>query len=330
MHSIDPPDFKSHSLIRGGHLQTIFSVGRTEKPPPGTVQHRIELPDGDSIVLHENCPAAWKKRDASLLLVHGLSGCHGSPYMIRLANRFVKQGWRVFRMDMRGCGAAWGLAQQLSHAGRSDDLVVGLNEVAVLTSDGPMHAVGVSLGANQLLRAVGRIGAGLDTRPAWLERLQRIAVVAPPLDLLACSENMQRPSRQIYNRYFIRQLLDRIPKRVAQRPDFRQIMAGPRPKTLRDLDDRITAPLSGFAGASEYYGIASSCHVASANEVTTLVIAAANDPIVPVTCFTQPQQPFSAGTQLLVASGGGHNGFIGPKKVSWLDGVLESWFLKTA
>ncbi|MGB7348174.1 MAG: alpha/beta fold hydrolase [Pirellulaceae bacterium] len=326
MISFDPPQFKSHALIRGGHLQTIFSVGQTESPPTGTVEIPVELPDGDRVVLHDDCPSSWKPVQASLLLIHGLSGCHGSPYMIRLANRFVKQGWRVFRMDMRGCGSAWALARQLSHAGRSDDLMVALGEMAKRTQTGPMHAIGVSLGANQLLRAVGRIGAGLDQRPGWFDRLKRIAAVSPPLDLQRCSDNMQRSSRRIYNHYFIRHLLGRIPKRVAQRDDCQAILNGPRPRTLRQLDDRMTAPLSGFVDAAEYYEFASACHVTAANPVETLLIAAADDPIVPIECFTKPINKFSPSTHLLVSSGGGHNGFIGPQKISWLDGVMKQWF----
>ncbi len=327
MNSFDPPPFQSHALIRGGHLQTIFSGGRSEEPPIGTVPHRVELPDADAIVLHEDCPPGWKNGDPSMLLVHGLSGCHAATYMIRLANRFVKHGCRVFRMDMRGCGSAWAMAKQLSHAGRSDDVVVALNDIAQRTNDGPMYAIGVSLGANQLLRAAGRIGARLDRPPDWISRLSRIAVVSPPMDLQRCSDNMQRPSRRIYNHYFIRHLLARVPALVAKRPDCQAILAGPRPRTLRELDDRMTAPLSGFADAAEYYCTASACHVAAANRIATLLVAADDDPIVPIDCFTNAKPTLPRTSELLISSGGGHNGFIGPGRISWLDGVMQQWFM---
>ena len=225
MIEFDPPPFRTHPLIRGGHLQTMFSVGRTEPAPTGTQQHVVTLPDQDAIVLHDDCPANWSTGDPAILLVHGLSGCHGSPYMIRLANRFTKLGQRVFRVDMRGCGAGSSLARQLNHAGRSDDLMFALGFAAETTGSGKLQAVGVSLGANQLLRGVGRIGAGLDATPAWFSRLERIAAVAPPLDLMRCSINMQRPSRRIYNYYFMRQLLQRVPNKVREREDCQAILA---------------------------------------------------------------------------------------------------------
>ena len=335
-----PPRFKPHSLIRGGHLQTVFSVGQFESAPAATVARVVELSDGDSIVLHDDQPDDWQPGDPCLLLIHGLSGCHGSPYMIRLANRFCKARWRTFRMDMRGCGAAWALARQLSHAGRSDDVISALNFIAKLTSAdsssgegtnsehrGPMHVIGVSLGGNQLMRAVSRIGAGLDERPAWFERLTRIAAVVPPIDLLRCSENMQRVSRRLYNYYFIRQLFTRVPKLVREREDFQQFAQQTRPKTLRELDDRLTAPLSGFADASQYYRESSPCDLLKHNPVCSLLIAAKNDPIVPVDCFTRRAAELPESTQLLIADGGGHNGFIGPGKASWIDDVMQRWFL---
>jgi predicted alpha/beta-fold hydrolase len=328
MKSFDPPEFKSHAWIRGGHLQTIFSVGQRESPPTGTVQHIVKLADGDSIVLHDDQPESWSEGEPVLLLLHGLSGCHGSPYMVRLANRFVNRGWRIFRMDMRGCGSAQALARQLSHAGRSDDLIAGITSMANQTQFGPMHVMGVSLGANQLLRAMGRIGAGIDAKPDWFGRLTRIAAVSPPLDLQRCSDNMNRFSRRIYNHYFIRHLLSRIPEQVLARDDCQRILAGPRPRTLRELDDRMTAPLSGYAEAAEYYQDASACFVAKENPVTTLIVAAADDPIVPVECFTDPKQQFSPSTTLLVSKGGGHNGFIGPRKTSWIDALVQQWFVR--
>jgi predicted alpha/beta-fold hydrolase len=189
-----------------------------------------------------------------------------------------------------------------------------------------MRAIGVSLGANQLLRAVGRIGAGIDTTPAWFDRLQRIAAVAPPLDLQRCSDNMERWILRPYNYYFIRALLARAPARVRQRDDFQQSVLAGRPKTLRELDDRITAPLSGFADAAEYYTRSSATSVTLHNPVRTLVLAAADDPIVPIGCFVDDKHQWPDSTSLVVSKTGGHVGFIDRRKRSWMDRVMEAWF----
>jgi predicted alpha/beta-fold hydrolase len=326
MTQFEPPPFKSHPLIRGGHLQTIVSVGTRLVTDLNPIEHVVSVSDGDAIVLHEDRPMGWRAGDGSLLLIHGLSGCHGAPYMRRLAQQFTRQGASVFRMDMRGCGAASDLATNLTHAGRSDDLVAALGRIAAETGSGPMAAMGVSLGASQLLRAVGRIGAGLDATPPWFDRLRRIAAIAPPLDLQRCSDNMERWILRPYNYYFIRVLLARTPKRVRQRDDYQQGVLGGRPKTLRELDDRITAPLGGFADAAEYYATSSASHVTRFNPVPTLVLTAADDPIVPIGCFLDDKNQWPDSTRLVVSKTGGHVGFIDRRRRSWMDRVMEAWF----
>ena len=108
--------------MRGGHLQTIaagYLPGH--KFPYQAVQHTVVLPDGDAIILHDDCPPAWTPSDRVALLIHGLAGCHESPYMVRIAGKLNAIGVRTFRMDLRRSGAGWRLARFPYHAGRSLD-----------------------------------------------------------------------------------------------------------------------------------------------------------------------------------------------------------------
>ncbi|MFK8112273.1 MAG: YheT family hydrolase [Rubripirellula sp.] len=322
MNDFQPPRFLPHPFLRGGHLQTIVAP-RTKKIRLNANQIVVPVSDGDSIVLHEDQPAA--PLTSSMLLIHGISGCHAAPYMLRIAKRFTRLGVCVYRMDMRGCGAGAKLTSNLTHAGRSDDVLAALQTIAN-QNEGPIQAIGVSLGANQLLRAVGRIGAGVDETPSWFDRLTKMAVVAPPLDLQRCSDNMERWILRPYNRYFISALLKRAPLGVVQRADFQRQLALGRPRTLKELDERITGPLSGFEGATDYYATSSAGLVAGSNPVRTLVLAAEDDPIVPIGCFVDDKGMWSEATELLVTKTGGHVGFINSHRESWMDEVLAAWF----
>lgn len=326
MPEFDPPPFDPHPFYRGGHLQTIAATRAPSDHLLRPQQHVVPVSEGDSIVLHEDCPADWVPGNRALLLVHGLSGCHTAPYMIRLAEQFLKRGLRVFRMDMRGCGAAMSLTSNLAHAGRSDDVLAALDMIAGITRAGPLAAAGVSLGAGQLLRGLGRIGLGESAQPDWFPRLERIAVVAPPLDLLRCSENMQRWRLRPYNYYFIRALLGSVPPGVKARADYPACLVGGRPKTLWELDNRITAPLSGFRDAADYYRQSSASRFARFNPVPTLVLAAADDPIVPVGCFVDDPDLWPPSTQLLITPTGGHMGFVDRRRRCWIDDAMLSWF----
>jgi predicted alpha/beta-fold hydrolase len=320
-----PPPFVPHRWLRGGHLQTLVGV-RVGSPMVFTPQrHHVELPDGDAIVLHDDRPEGWRAADPSMLMVHGLAGCHMAPYMLRLAADYLGMGIRVFRMDMRGCGAARELCQQVTHAGRSDDVLMALQHVANLSA-GPLMVTAISMGGNQSLRAVGRVGAGIDSAPPWFARLSRMAVVSPPIDLIRCSQNMNRLRMRPYNYYFIRSLLSRVPEKVAQREDFQRQRSIGRPRTLWQLDDQITAPLSGFRDAAEYYRTASASAVIGHLPVPTLVLAAKDDPLVPIGCFVDDRSSWSPNVHLEVVPTGGHVGFVDHRGRCWMDHALAAWF----
>lgn len=318
-----PPSFRVHPFLFGGHLQTLATVAPGRANGLSPTQIRVPVSDGDSIMLHRDRPTDRPRGDA-VLLVHGLTGCHAAPYMIRLATRLTQAGVTVYRMDMRGFGAATALTKNLSHAGRSDDCLAAL---AVMADEvpGKLFGVGVSLGGNQLLRGLGRIGRGVDAAPGWIDRLGGIIAVSPPIDLLRCSDRMQRRRMRPYNRYFIRSLLRRIPPGVAARADFGDCIGGPRPRTLRELDERFTAPLSGFENAAEYYAWSSANRVTASIRVPALVVTSADDPIVPVGCFTDDRNIWSPSTQLIVTPRGGHVGFVDWRRKCWMDDVVAQW-----
>jgi predicted alpha/beta-fold hydrolase len=56
------------------------------------------------------------------------------------------------------------------------------------------------------------------------------------------------------------------------------------------------------------------------------VLAAADDPIVPIGCFVDDKDQWPASTQLVVTRTGGHVGFIDRNKRSWMDEVVQAWF----
>ncbi|MEM1068224.1 MAG: alpha/beta fold hydrolase [Planctomycetota bacterium] len=327
MTEFQPPPFVPHRWLRNGHLQTLVSVRSTPAEPLNPQRYHVEVSEGDCIALHEDSPPGWRSGHPSMLLVHGLSGCHAAPYMLRLASRFLRRGVRVFRMDMRGCGAAAKLSRHVTHAGRSEDIMAALQHVAERTDSGPMMMTAISMGGNQALRAMGRVGSGDEQAPPWFDRMSKVAVVAPPIDLARCSRNMNRFRMRLYNYYFIRSLLSRVPEQVSAREDFQRQRRKGRPRTLWELDDQITAPLSGFRDAAEYYNDASSKWVIEHLPVPTLVLVAEDDPLVPIGCFVDESAKWSPHAKLVVSPTGGHVGFIDRKGECWMDEVIASWFI---
>jgi predicted alpha/beta-fold hydrolase len=320
------PSFEPHPLIRGGHLQTIVGCYLPwQRITYGATQHRVLLSDGDQIVLHDDQPraptASWQTGDPVVLLLHGLGGCHQSGYMQRGAVKLTGRGYRVFRMDLRGYGAGFSLARHPIHAGRSEDAAAVLNYLIELCPDSPIHVVGFSMGANIVLKLAGELGSLAP------ENLASVMAVSPPIDLIECSRNMQRATNRIYDRTFLKSLLRHIERRKAAVPDALARPLHPPPRRLVEFDDRFTAPLSGFADAEDYYIRASSRSLLRHIAVPTLILTAANDPIIPLAPFEKAS--YSPTTRLFITSCGGHLGFIARAGTDpdrrWLDWRVIEW-----
>lgn len=313
------PPFRPHPFVRGGHLQTIVGCYLPcHVDLRGTRQHYVGLPDGDAIALHDDGP---HNADSVALLVHGLGGCAQSGYMLRCSAKLRARGVRVFRMDLRGCGAGLALARQTLHAGRSEDAAAAFGYVSDQCPGAAVHLVGFSMGANIILKLVGELGEGAPPH------LASVVAVSPPIDLVACSRSIQRGFGRFYDRRFVRSLVRQVCRRSEIVADAVTRPLDPRPRRLLDFDRQFTAPLSGFADVNDYYTRASSGPLLANITRPTLIIAAASDPIVPIEPFERAS--YSATTQLVVTPCGGHLGFVGASGDDldrrWLDWRVVEW-----
>jgi uncharacterized protein len=295
----------------GGFRKSLVSAGADEESPA----------EGDS-----RADRRWRTGDPVALLLHGLGGCHRSGYMQRCSARLRARGVRVFRMDLRGCGAGFALARHPIHAGRSEDAAAALTYVMEQCPDSPIHLVGFSMGANLVLKLAGELG---DQRPA---NLASVMAASPPIDLVECSRNMQRGWNHFYDRRFVRGLIQHIRRRSKLVPDALSRPLEPVPRRLVDFDNAFTAPLSGYSSAEEYYQRASSGPLLPHIAVPTLIVTAANDPIIPVKPFEVAS--YSPTTQLVITPCGGHLGFVAASGIDpdlrWLDWRVVDWVTSCA
>jgi uncharacterized protein len=318
------PPFRPHPLIRGGHLQTIVANYLPSRIAIESKLHHVPLPDGDAIALHEDAPRGADIpvcHDRVVILIHGLGGCHQSSYMLRCSEKLRALGLGVYRMDLRGCGAGMGLARHPLHAGRSEDAAAVLDYVSRQCPGAAIHLVGFSMGANIVLKLAGELG---ESPPGCLAS---VMAVSPPIDLVECTQNMQRGLNQLYDRRFVRSLIRHIDRRTILVPDMHTRPLSPRPRRLFEFDSLFTAPLSGFADVADYYARASSGPLLPRIAVPTLIVTAASDPIVPSAPFERAS--YSSTTQLIVTPCGGHLGFIAaaghdPDR-RWLDWRVVDW-----
>jgi uncharacterized protein len=318
------PAFRAHPLVRGGHLQTILGCYFFHQHVPyAATRHLVKLADGDQIAVHDDRPLKWQPNDPVALLVHGLGGSHQSGYMQRCASKLNAHGVRVFRMDLRGCGAGMGLAKQLCHAGRSEDVAAVLDDINQRCVFSPATVIGFSMGANMVLKLAGE----WQHQPP--ENVVGVMAVAPPVDLGVCCTNVQNALRGVYDRTFVNGLRRYIIQRQRSNPEIPTPPLPSNVRRIREFDAHVTAPLSGFRDAEDYYTRASSGPFLTKIRIPTLIVAAQDDPIVPVAIVQQAK--ISDAVKMVIADGGGHLGYIAAKgndpDCRWLDWRVVEWVL---
>jgi len=303
-------------------LQTLAGVyWPSVKYPYSAARHEVLLDDGDRLVLHDDRPASWSAGDRVALLMHGLAGSHLSGYMVRCAAKLAACGVRAFRLDLRGCGAGFGLARWPYHSGRSEDAAAVLQFLAQLCPGSPVSLVGFSLSGNIALKLCGELG------DASCGGLTDCLAVCPPIDLAACSRRLAAARNRLYDRHFVRLLLAQLQEKHAQRGDAPGGDYTHRPRTLYAFDDTYTAPVCGFGDAANYYAQASASRVLTKIRIPTRVIAAADDPLIPADVFRETA--LSTMVDMQISSGGGHLGFIAGKSGDadnrWIDWRVVDW-----
>jgi len=321
MHPDAFPPFRPHPLLRNGHLQTLslFLARRRDNPFTKTVQHRVPVSHEDNVVLHDDRPAAWRQGDPTVLMLHGLGGSHRSLYITRIAGKLFHRGVRTFRLDMRMCGAAAGLAHRSYHAGLTGDALAAIARIAAKASSSPLTAIGFSLGGNLLLKMLA------DHRHDLQGRLRRAIAVCPPLDLAGSVRSLQVGARRFYDRHFVRLLMRQLARNAERRGEpcpLERI-----PESLYDFDERYTARIWGFASAEDYY-TRSSCGPGLVKiECPTIILAAADDPMIPRRQYEAT--PRSLAVDMSLPPSGGHLGFIAARNSDpdrhWMDWRILEW-----
>ena len=305
------PFFKPPWWLRGGHAQTIIGSQWPQRlPKEKAVIRTVDLGDGDAVAVHDDTPKSWQPSGKVIVMAHGVSDDHRSPFLVRLKTKLYERGVRVFRWDMRGCGAGKPLARRPYHAGCSGDLAKVVDAVIAWTG-GPasvppdLSLFGVSLGGNVLLKYLGE-------EPNRVPAAVRHAIaVNPPIDLVMGVKAIGTGTSRIYDRHLTRRLVARLEEWWQERPDAIRAAEGRRPRSLLEFDNWFTASAVGFRDALDYYQKSSASQFIPAISTPTTIIASRDDPLVPFAMFDDKRVSYPSCVRLVATDQGGHVGFIG-------------------
>lgn len=326
--------FRAAWWLPGGHLQSL----RRKFGPGVTVAQegeRLTLEDGDFIDLawvrppgKERAPVESTKKPTTgttiasasvkpkmpgtpiVFILHGLCGCSASLYVQALQHQLLTRGVASVAMNFRGCSGEPNNKARSYHSGMSADVAQVFRQLREQHPGNLFHAVGYSLGGSVLLRWLAETGG-----PAGLDRAVCVSV---PFDLALCSAALGRGLTRHYGRYFLRSLQRDL---AAKKEKFEQCgnhgelalldALGPLHDiaSLWEFDDRVTAPLHGFANAAEYYAKCSTLPLLPEIKTPTLLIQSADDPLVPPASLPDPAR-LPDNVRLDLTRSGGHVGFF--------------------
>jgi uncharacterized protein len=316
--------YRPHPLLRNGHLQTLMlGLSYGDRPPYQATEIQIALEDGERLAVHEEHGGPLPDMAPTAILIHGLGGNHRSPYLQRIAHQLRLAGIRTWRVDLRGSGAGLTLAWRPAHAGSSGDLAAVVQEAQRRFPLSPIRLAGFSLGGNVLLKMLGEAaGDGPLSGRVDVRRIDFALAIAPPINLHDCANNMDRFSRRVYTRYYLKVLDKQVEQRRELWPAWQAILREPKVRTIRQFDARYTAPLSGFRDTTHYYDVASSDQWLKHIVTSTTILVDRHDPIVTADSFAQATFD-TRFIHLQHTRHGGHLGYLGlddrGKPMRWMD-----------
>lgn len=293
--------FKPAWWLRNPHCQTLWQKLVRNAPSIKTVRERLELPDGDFIDLSWTVHKNSSPTTPIVIILHGLQGSINSKYVRGILHVIERLGWRAVLMHFRGCSGEPNRLERCYHAGETTDITSLISMLRQREPHAPLAAIGFSLGGNVLLKWLGELG-GLA--PLWAA-----VAVSPPFSLSNAVLRLSQGFSRFYEKRMLRCMRETVRTKFKDITcpidygDLDQLLS------LRDYDDKITAPLHGYIDADDYYLQCSSRRYLKGIRIPTLILHAADDPFMTLEGVPSPGELSDAITFEL-SRHGGHIGFV--------------------
>ena len=263
----------------------------------------METPDGDFLDVdwgpdpRPGAPVA--------LVLHGLEGSSRRRYVRSVARALLDRGIRPVAMNFRGCSGEPNRRLRFYHSGETGDASWLLARIRERWPRRRIGIMGFSLGGNVALKMLGE-------RPDGGRSLvDAAAVMSVPYDLDAGARLLEQGLMgRLYSQYFLRSLRRKVDEKGEALNAKLDVRAARAASTIRDFDERVTAPLNGFRDAHEYYTCSSSNRFLPRIRVPALLLHAVDDPFLPPPAIPREEAAANPWIRLHLEPAGGHVGFV--------------------
>jgi predicted alpha/beta-fold hydrolase len=282
-----------------GHFETIIPSIWRKIEGVSYEREKIDTPDGDFLNLD------WSRVGGERLLIvsHGLEGDSQRHYARALVKLFNQQGIDVLVWNNRSCGGELNLQPVLYHHGSSQDLDTVVQHVLSTNRYWELYLAGISMGGAQTLNYLGKKGENVPSI------LKKAAVYSTPVHLPSSAATLRRWVNRFYNQKFLGKLKKKMEAKGKQYPGLIDLERLADVQDFDDFDTHYTAKLHGFADAADFYEQASPHTRLQDIPIPTLILNAANDPLLGKECYPSEFAQSSNLIFLEIPKRGGHTGF---------------------
>jgi predicted alpha/beta-fold hydrolase len=301
--------FRPPWWLRNAHLQSILPtlplrravVLRRCAHVREHSQPRI-LDCGDGVrLLAQYTPAPQSNPVGAVVMLHGWEGDADALYMLALARPLLARGFAILRVNLRDHGGTQHLNSGLFHSCLLPEITGAVRCAQQLFGSLPLHLAGFSLGGNFLLRVAA------DAAQSGLS-ISSVVAISPVLEPRATMTAIES-GPGVYRRYFLRKWSESLRAKQRAWPQVYQFGDLRRFASLRQMTAELVERHTGFNSLEEYLdGYSITGQRLAGLSVPATIIAAADDPIVPVADL-QRVAP-SSSLRAVVTSRGGHCGFL--------------------
>lgn len=242
-----------------------------------------------------------------LLMLHGLEGGVRSHYVGGIWDVARRRDWQPRLLLFRTCDGRMNRARRTYHSGETTDLDLVIQGLIAEAPERPIGLVGVSLGANVLLKWMGEQSGRIPAQ------VSAAVAVSTPFDLARSSRAIGSGFAKLYEWNFLRSLKRKASEKLRQYPDVCPQRRLDELGSMWEFDDRFTAPLHGFADARDYYEKSSSIRFLDGIRRPALLLSAYDDPFHTREVLEDVER-ISANNPYLTTEfhkRGGHAGFVG-------------------
>jgi len=307
--SFNPPWY-----LRSGQIQTILAstpLRAWGKNPVRDAAEEITIKTPQGIRLQGyHSPQDSATTPGLVILLHGWEGSADSTYIACTGRALYQRGYDIFRLNFRDHGSSHHLNSGIFYAVLIEEVFQAVEQISRIMEEKPVFLVGFSLGGNFALR----IARQMDHAP--INNLRHIVAISPVLDPEKATVTLDRQT--MIRKYFLKKWLQSLQIKQGLFPEAYDFSELYKLNTIMAVTDKMIEKYSDFGSASEYFKGYSILNDAIADlPVSTTIVTAADDPIIPVDDFYELK--LNQRTELIIHAHGGHNGFI--------DGFfLKSWY----